>query len=167
MKFGGILNIFRDIWGLFLDFIGFLFDLDLREKPKEPEKPFPELPMPVKVNNNATTLSAKDNDIPDAFFDEEAADFIVQLREEVDFLVKEHGLLRKNSILTVLPPQKLVENKISATTMNGIVENIYSQFDGDVILRPGRINVFVNDSGTKFAEMYIDIYQPQKEIIKN
>jgi len=162
MNFGVILSIVKGVWKLFLDFIGFLFDLDLNEKPKEPEKPFPELSQPVKINNNATTLHAKDNEIPEAFFDDEAAEFIIQLREEVDFLVKEHGLQRKNSILTVLPPQKLSENKISVTTINGVIENIYSQFDGDVILRPGRINVFVNDSGVKFAEMYIDTYKPQK-----
>ena len=158
-------NFIKGIWQLFLDFIGFLFDLDFSEK--EPENPFANVPSSATLNDRNRVFASEDIEQLETALGEDAADYIYRLREEVDYLVKEHNLKKMNSILTVLPPQKFTEGNISTLTIiSGAIENIYAQFNGDVILRPGRINVFVNNSGIKFAEMYIDCYEPVEELAK-
>ncbi|OGH95802.1 MAG: hypothetical protein A2039_07265 [Candidatus Melainabacteria bacterium GWA2_34_9] len=164
MGSGSFGNFIKGIWQLFLNFIGFLFDLDFSEK--EPENPFTNVPNPARLNEQNKVFTSDDTELLETAFGEDAADYINQLRNEVDYLVKEHNLKRMQSILTVLPPQKLAEANVPTAVINNVIENIYGQFDGDVILRPGKINVFVNDSGIRFAEMYIDCYKPVEELVK-
>jgi len=165
MGSGSFGNFIKGIWQLFLNFIGFLFDLDFSEK--APENPFSNVPTPIINNEKNKIFSANDIELLETAFGEDAADYIDRLRNEVDYLVKEHNLKKMNSVLTVIPPEKLANAEIPAATINGIIENIYAQFDGDVILRPGKINVFVQDNGTRFAEMYIDCYKPVEILVKN
>jgi len=164
MGSGSFGNFIKGIWQLFLNFIGFLFDLDFSEK--EPENPFTNVPNPARLNEQNKVFTSDDTELLETAFGEDAADYINQLRNEVDYLVKEHNLKRMQSILTVLPPQKLADANVPTAVINNVIENIYGQFDGDVILRPGKINVFVNDSGIRFAEMYIDCYKPVEELVK-
>jgi hypothetical protein len=165
MNSGGIGNFVKGIWQLFLDFIGFLFDLDLTEK--EPDNPFSNVPSLATLDDRNKIFAPEDKELLETAFGEEATEYINNLRSEVDYLVKEHNLKRMNSILTVLPPQKLAESNIPVATINGMIESIYAQFDGDVILRPGKINVFIKDDGVRFAEMYIDCYKPIEELVRN
>lgn len=160
----GFLNFLKGIWQLFLDFIGFLFDLDFSEK--EPENPFANVPSSASLNDKNKIFASEDAEMLETAFGEDATDYINRLRQETDYLVKEHNLKKMDSILTVLPPQKLAEVNVPVSTINGMIESIYAQFDGDVILRPGRINVFVNDKGIRFAEMYLDCYKPVEELIR-
>ena len=167
MGSGSFGNFIKGIWQLFLNFIGFLFDLDFNEK--EPENPFsnvPVAPNSANISNPNKIFASEDTAMLETAFGEDAADYINRLRNEVDYLVKEHGLKKTQSILTVLPPQKLSDNNIPTAVINNVIENIYVQFDGDVILRPGKINVFVNNSGIRFAEMYIDCYKPIEELVR-
>ena len=164
MGSGSFGNFIKGIWQLFLNFIGFLFDLDFSEK--EPENPFANVPSPATLNDKNKIFASEDTAMLETAFGEDVTDYINRLRSEVDYLVKEHNLKRMQSILTVLPPQKLAEANMPVATINNVIENIYSQFDGDVILRPGKINVFVNDSGIRFAEMYIDCYKPVEELVR-
>ena len=161
---GSFANFIKGIWQLFLNFIGFLFDLDFSEK--EPENPFSNVPSSATLNDKNKIFASEDTAMLETAFGEDVTDYINRLRNEVDYLVKEHNLKRMQSILTVLPPQKLAEANMPVATINNVIENIYSQFDGDVILRPGKINVFVNDSGIRFAEMYIDCYKPVEELVR-
>ncbi len=166
MNSGGISNFIKGIGQLFLDFIGYLFDLDFREK--ETENPFSNLPNSTNLKNkNRVFATSEDEELLETAFGEEAANYINNLRNEVDYLVQEHGLKKTNSILTVIPPERLAESNNFAITITGMIENIYSQFDGDVILRPGIVNVFENNNGVRFAEMYIDCYQPVEMLVKN
>ena len=164
MGSGSFANFIKGIWQLFLNFIGFLFDLDFSEK--EPKNPFSNVPSSATLNDKNKIFASEDTAMLETAFGEDVTDYINRLRNEVDYLVKEHNLKRMQSILTVLPPQKLAEANMPVATINNVIENIYSQFDGDVILRPGKINVFVNDSGIRFAEMYIDCYKPVEELVR-
>jgi len=165
MPGGSFGNFIKEIRQLFLDFIGFLFDLDLSEKISE--NPFSNVPSPAMPGDKNKIFSSDDIELLEKAFGEDAADYIDRLRNEVDYLLKEHNLKRMNSILTVIPPEKLAGTKLPVAAINGIIENIYAQFDGDVILRPGKINVFVNENGVRFAEMYIDCYKPIEISVKN
>lgn len=164
MGIGYIINFIKGIWDLFLDFIGFLFDLDFGDDIEE--TPFPDAPKSETLNDNNRVFVSEDAEMLESAFGADAADYINSLRREVDYMVQEHGLKRMNSIRTVLPPQKLAEVNIPPATINSLIENIYSQFDGDVILRPGKVNVFVSDSGIRFAEMFIDCYKPVEMLVK-
>ena len=164
MGSGSFGNFIKGIWQLFLNFIGFLFDLDFSEE--EPENPFSNVPSSATLNDKNKIFASEDTAMLETAFGEDVTDYINRLRNEVDYLVKEHNLKRMQSILTVLPPQKLAEANVPTAVINNVIENIYGQFDGDVILRPGKINVFVNDSGIRFAEMYIDCYKPVEELVK-
>lgn len=164
MSSGSFASFIKGIWQLFLDFIGFLFDLDFSEK--EQENPFSNVPNSAELNDKNKLFAFEDGELLETAFGEDSADYINRLRAEVDYLVKEHDLKQMDSILTVLPPQKLAEANVPVATINNVIENIYAQFNGDVILRPGKVNVFVNNSGIRFAEMYIDCYKPVEELVK-
>ena len=166
MGSGNFINFIKGIWHLFLDFIGFLFDIDFNET-DELENPFSNVPGSATLNDKNKIFVSEDTEMIETAFGKDAARYINNLREEADYLVKEHGLQKTDSVVTVLPPQKLVEANLSPATINNIIENIYNQFDGDIILKPGRINVFVNDSGIRFAELYMDCYKPAVELVRN
>lgn len=162
MGFGFIINFLKGVWDLFLDFIDFLFDL---EEDRE-ELPFPDAPKSATLNDKNKTFVSEDIELLETAFGTDAADYIDSLRKEADYLVQEHGLKRMNSIRTVLPPQQIAEANVAPAAINSMIESIYAQFDGDVILRPGKINVFVNNSGLRFAEMYIDCFKPIELLVK-
>lgn len=156
-------NLIKGIWQLFLKFIDFLFDTDFKEE-NETENPFSNIPdSAIPINNKNKVVLSEDQELIESAFGKDAAKYINKLRDEVDYLLKEHNLEKMDSIFTMIPPAQLV----SASAINNIIENIYMQFDGDVILRPGKINVFTSDAGIKFAEFYIDCYKPFDELVKN
>ncbi len=163
----GILEFYIDLWNLFLDFIGFLFDIDFRNKnEKEKENPFANVPeLPVVSNEIHREIKTDDLSSLEKAIGKNAANYIEKMREEVDFLVNEHELKYVDSILAVIPPQKLDETNLSSTVIENIIESIYNQYNEDVILRPGKINMFVNNGGEKIAEIYIDCYKPSEELI--
>jgi len=165
MGSGNFVNFIKGIWQLFLDFIGFLFDIDFNET-DELENPFSNVPTPVTLNDKNKVVLSEDADMIKTAFGKDAARYINRLRREADFLVKEHSLQQMDSILTMLPPQKLTEANLAPSIINNIIESIYNQIDGDVILKPGKINVFVNDNGVRFAEIYMECYKPVDELVR-
>lgn len=168
---GFILEIIRDIWQIFLDLIGFIFDIDFKDE--EEDNPFSNIEDPNAENSSEKTTNPKrvfetrEVQRLEAAFGAAAADFIINMRNEVDEVVKAHGLEYQDSILTVIPPEKLGKSDIHPAVINTMIESIYAQFDGDVILRPGKVNVFMTDEGMRFAEMYIDCYKPVEEPVNS
>jgi len=159
----------RGLWSLFTDFIGFLFDIDLGSKAKQqPESPFSNVPsLPAMRNEIHREINSEDENFLVNAFGAATADYINSTREEVDNMIQEYGFQQIDSILAVIPPQKLSSADIPPSLIDSMIQSIYNQFDGDIVLRPGKINMFVNSNGEKIAEMYIDCYRLSEEFIKS
>lgn len=153
-------NIFIII-GNILDYIyDFLFDWE--DDPYE-EKDFIEN---EKVKHSAVKEEhpAIDKQIEIAF-GKKAANFVRETQKEVDFLIKEHNLVKENTIRVVLPPQK-IDSANKAQIFEETIERVYNQYDEDVILKPGKINILSTDAGTVFAEMEIESYAVSNELLE-
>jgi hypothetical protein len=169
------INFLKGIFQLFLDFIGYIFDIDFRDD----ENPFPDADgtdlSDKKPTENVERITPKASkllanreiDRLQGAFGREAASYIVEMRNDADEVINKHELQYTDSILTVLSPERLGKTEVSPSVISGMIESIYAQFDGDVILRPGKINVFVTQEGSKFAEMYIDCYKPSEVLISS
>ena len=94
-----------------------------------------------------------------------AADYIFGLRQEVDYLIKKHGLVYENTIRVVIPPEKLNKGNLSPKILEETMESIYSQYNKDVILKPGKINVIGSGEKTFLVELEIENYTINEEIL--
>ena len=166
-------ELIKDIWNLFLEFIGFLFDLDFTKNEQKFDDPFDNLSksldFPDGTKDTALTskeiFASKEIAFLEAAFGRDTAEYIQYLRQTVDDLVKENTLEYADSVYIVLPPEKFPGSGFSPAIIDNIIERVYAQFDGDVILKPGKINVLTTDGGHMYAEMYLDYYRPTEEFI--
>ncbi len=95
----------------------------------------------------------------------QTANYIYKLREEVDYLVKEHNLTQENSIMIVIPPEKMKTSLLGPEFFESTFERIYSQYDKDVILKPGKFKIIHNKAGAFYAEIRVDAYTVTQELL--
>jgi len=177
--FNTILKGFLDIVVLVVNYIyDFIFDWE-----DEPyEKKFIEnekLKHSIKLNNTAITslteknstvsiindANKKDFDNLKSAFGMQTADYIVNLRQEVDHLVKEHGLVQEDSMMVVISPENFRNSLLSPDFFETTLERIYSQCNKDVILKLGNIMILKTAVGVPYAEVQIETYSVSKEIL--
>lgn len=168
-------EIIKGIWNLFLEFTGFLFDTDFTKSKAKFNKPFTDVPAVLRLPDGSEDISsgsrdlfsAKNTAMLEVVFGKETAKYISSLRDNVNDLVKENTIEYADSVYVVMPPEKFPGDGLSPAIIDNIMESVYAQFNGDVILKPGKINVFITESGLKYAEMYIDYYKPTEEFVMN
>ena len=161
-------ELIKDIWNLFLELIGFLFDIDFSDSDKEHEDPFANVAdaqTDSRLFDPNKVYKSEEIAVLTSAFGRDTAEYITDLREQVDTLVQENTLEYVDSVYVILPPEKFSGATNSAAVIDNIIESVYSQLDGDFILKPGKINVFVTEGGLKYAEIYIDQYKPTEEFI--
>ena len=123
------------------------------------------LPNAASVKNNAT-ISIKNRQDFDSLknaFGVQTADYIFRLKEEVDLLVDKHGLVRENTIMVVIPPEKMKASLLGPDFFENTLERIYSQYEKDVILKPGNIKILNTAAGAFYAEVQIESYTVTEE----
>lgn len=166
-------EIIKGMWFLFLEFIGYLLDIEFIRDEKPLEEPFSNVSNAItaieetkeKAFSPSKIFAPKEIALLESTFGRETAEYINSLRQQVEKLVADNTLEYVDSIYTVLPPEKFPGAAFSPAVIDNIIESVYSQFDGDIILKPGKINVFATENGLRYAEMYLDYYRPTEEFV--
>lgn len=112
----------------------------------------------VAIYNRPTEYENSDYEQIATLFGEAAAEYIKNLRNEVDSLLEEQGLTQLSSIKIVIPPEKIQSSLLGREFFEITIKRITDQFDGKVILKPGDIKVKHTLSGVPFAEMQLEAY---------
>jgi len=122
------------------------------------------------VENNATVSiqnekSSSDFSLLAKVFGIQSASYIARLRDEVDYLVEEHHLVYENSIMVVIPPEKFRIGALGPNFFDAMLERLYSQYDNDVILKIGDINILDTTIRANYAEVEIVAYVVTEELL--
>jgi hypothetical protein len=80
--------------------------------------------------------------------------------------VEEHNLVHENTILVVIPPDRIKTRNLPPEVLEGTIERIYTQYNKDVILKPGAVKIMGSGTGTLFAEMEIESYAINDELLE-
>ncbi len=129
------------------------------------ENQFAENNSTVSIKNQPTGKNSKDYEYLKGIFGKQTADYIVNTRQEVDYLVKEHNLIRKNTIMVVIPPEKMRTSLLGPEFFEATLEKLYSQFNKDVILKPRNIRVINAKGDALYAEIQIEAFSVNEEVI--
>lgn len=156
-----------EIIGKILEFIyDFLFDWsdDPYEEQEfiESEKAKHSL---IRAENKSLETIKQEFELIEDTFGRKAADYIFGLRQEVNYLIKEHNLVPQNIIRVIIPPEKLEPGNINSKIFEETIEGIYSQYNMDVILKPGNINIISTESGKAFVEMELESYTVNEKLL--
>ncbi len=119
----------------------------------------------VKAENRSFEEIRSEFELIEDTFGEDAADYIFSLRKEVDFLVKKHNLVKENTIRVVIPPEKLIPGNLNPYIFEETIEGIYSQYNKDVILKPGKISVIATGTGQIVANLEIISYTVSEQLL--
>ncbi len=95
----------------------------------------------------------------------QTADYIVKLRQEADYVIKEHSLIQENSMVVVLSPEKINECILNPEFFEITLERIYSQYNEDVIFKPANIKIINTATGSFYAEIKIETYAVTQELL--
>jgi hypothetical protein len=116
----------------------------------------------VTVYNRQVDVASKDYERLTTLFGEATAEYITNLRNEIDNMVEEHGLVRKNTIMVVIPPEKMQSSLLGREFFEYTLDRIYAQLN-NVVLKPGNIRIKHTSSGALFAEMQVEAYGAGEE----
>ncbi len=119
----------------------------------------------VKAENKKIDAIREDFELIQDTFGSGAADYLYSLKQEVSYLVEKHGLVKENTIKAVIPPEKIQMGNLKPAIFEETIEGIYSQYNRDVILKPGKINLISTGSGKVFAEMEIESYSVNQALL--
>ncbi len=180
-------NIWQVIWDIIKQIIAFIIDFlfNWEDEPYEDgtflenEKQKHSIarndaktanPLPVEnnstvsINNKISRNNLQDYETLKKAFGTSTADYIVSLRQEVEYLVKTHGLVRESTLMMVIPPEKMRGSLLSPEFFEANFEMIYPQFGGDVILKPGNVRIVNTKPGALYAEVQIIVYSVTEDL---
>ena len=119
----------------------------------------------IKTENKDLNQNKYEYELISDVFGENAADYIYGLKQEVNYLVKNHNLIMENTIRVIIPPEKISSGNINSKVLEETIEGIYSQYNRDVILKPENLNVIGTDNGKVFVEMELSSYTVNQELL--
>jgi len=120
----------------------------------------------VAIYNRPTEYNNSNYEQVAILFGEAAAEYINNLRNDVDNLVEEQGLTQLTSIRIVIPPEKIQSSLLGREFFEINIKRISDQFDGKVVLKPGEIRIKHTLSGVSFAEMQLEAYAVSEKTIE-
>lgn len=129
---------------------------------------------PVEAMQNNATVAVYNRPIENnngnyeqiaTLFGDAAAEYIKNLRNEVDIIVEEQELTQLSSIKIVIPPEKIQSSLLGREFFELTIERIADQFEGKVILKPGDIRIKHTLTGVPFAEMQLEAYAVSEKAI--
>ncbi|OGH99915.1 MAG: hypothetical protein A2Y25_05485 [Candidatus Melainabacteria bacterium GWF2_37_15] len=112
----------------------------------------------VRAENKPSDSIRQEYDLIEGAFGEKAAHYLFTLKQEVDYLINKHSLVKENTVRVVIQPEKLEVGNINPRIIEETIEGVYSQYNKDVILKPGKINIMGTQSGKVMAELEIESY---------
>ena len=158
-----ILEIIGKVFEFIYDFL-FNWEDDPYEDQKFIEEEKLKHSLVKAENKNIEGIKQEYELISDAFGGR-AADYLYSVKQEVNYLIDKHNLIKENTIRVVIPPEKLEPGNIKPGIFEEIIEGIYSQYNRDVILKPGKINIVGTATGKVFAEMEIESYAVNEDLL--
>ena len=120
----------------------------------------------IKAEKKSPSAIKQEYELLEEAFGQKSADYVYRLKQEVDYLVKEHDLVKENTIKVIIPPEKIELVGMNSKIFEETIERVYAQLDRDVILKPGKINLIGTESGKIMAEMEIESYTVNQALLK-
>jgi len=159
-------NLIEMIGNIFEFIYDFIFDWedDPFEEQEFIEKEKQKHAM-VKAEKRSFEEIKSEYELIEDIFGEVAADYVINLRKEVDLLVNKHNLTQENVIRVIIPPEKLVPGNLNPYIFEETIEGIYSQYNRDVILKPGKITMMKTQNGQTIANLEVISFTINEQLL--
>jgi|GEM_PF-3140258 len=98
-------------------------------------------------------------------FGKQTAEYMFRQKEEVDYLIEKHGLVRENTFKVMIPPEKIGDDQLGPGYFETVIEKIYSQYNSDVILRPKNLRMLNTQGGIFYGELEVEAYTVTEDLL--